>query len=94
MQDINRDTASNWQSLFAIYRMPADTDMKDYQPIQPGSYQLKNNDLVFTPDTAFKAQQIYFVRYYNFTEHKGLIDYIKGKTQIGKIDYTDLTFKP
>ncbi|MFD2144785.1 hypothetical protein [Mucilaginibacter antarcticus] len=42
LNDIDRDSVKNWQSLLAIYRMPADTDMKDYQPIQPGKYLVKD----------------------------------------------------
>ena len=36
LQDINRDTTINiWQNLIQVYRMPADTDLKDFQPVQP-----------------------------------------------------------
>jgi hypothetical protein len=94
MQDINRDTVNAWQSLFAIYRMPADTDMKDYQPAQPGKYLLKGSAVVFTPDTAFTKRQAYFLRYYNYAGNKSIWDYIEGKTSAGQLHYTDLTFKP
>lgn len=93
MQDINRDTAQNWQSLFAIYRMPADTDVKNYQPIQPGKYLLQDSTLVFTPDTPFIKQQTYFMRYYNYAGNKSIWDYITGKTTKGQLHYTDLIFK-
>jgi hypothetical protein len=93
LRDINRDTVSNWQSLFAIYRLPADTDMKNYQPIQPGQYQLKGNALLFTPDTPFIKQQTYFLRYYNYQGNKSIWDYVKGKTQVGKLHFIDLIFK-
>lgn len=93
MNDINRDTANRWQSLFAIFRLPADTDMKDYQPIQPGRYQLKDSVLVFTPDTPFVKQQTYFVRYYNYAGNKSIWDYVQGKTTKGQLHYTDLIFK-
>ncbi|MDB4926670.1 hypothetical protein [Mucilaginibacter sp.] len=93
MHDINRDTINAWQSLFAVYRMPADTAMKDYQPIQPGQYQLKDSILVFTPDTPFTKQQSYFVRYYNYAGNKNIWDYIKGNARIGKLHFTDLIFK-
>src|ERR1035437_7547356 len=54
LQDIKWDTASaNWQNLFQVYRMPADTDMKGYQPAQPGLYHVKDGSVVFTPDTPF-----------------------------------------
>ncbi|MGF7081231.1 hypothetical protein [Mucilaginibacter sp. UYCu711] len=93
LNDINRDTIKNWQSLFAIYRLPADTDAKDYQPIQPGQYQLKDSAVVFTPDTAFVKQQTYFMRYYNYAGNKSIWDYIRGKTTKGQLHYTDLIFK-
>ncbi|MFD2864564.1 hypothetical protein ACFSYC_07655 [Mucilaginibacter antarcticus] len=94
LNDIDRDSVKNWQSLLAIYRMPADTDMKDYQPIQPGKYLVKDGGLVFTPDTAFTAQQVYFARFYNYSGNKTLWQYIKGNTSKGQLHYTDLIFKP
>ncbi|MCC8426803.1 hypothetical protein [Mucilaginibacter sp. UR6-11] len=94
LNDINRDTVKNWQSLFAIYRLPADTDMKDYQPIQPGKYQLKDSAVVFTPDTSFAKPQTYFLRYYNYAGNKSIWDYISGKTTKGQLHYIDLIFKP
>jgi hypothetical protein len=93
MSDINRDTISAWQSLFAVYKLPADTDMKDYQPLQPGKYQLKNNTLEFTPDTPFVKQQTYFMRYYNYAGNKSIWDYIRGKTKKGQLHFSDLIFK-
>jgi hypothetical protein len=93
LNDINRDTVKNWQSLFAIYRLPADTDAKDYQPTQPGRYQLKDSAIVFTPDTPFAKQQTYFMRYYNYAGNKSIWDYITHKTTKGQLHYTDLIFK-
>lgn len=93
LNDINRDTLKNWQSLFAIYRLPADTDMKDYQPIQPGKYLIKDSALVFTPDTPFIKQQSYFVRYYNYADNNTIWDYLRHKTTKGQLHYTDLIFK-
>jgi hypothetical protein len=93
MQDINRDTVSAWQSLFAIYRMPADTDLKNYQPVQLGKYQLKNNAVIFTPDTPFTQPQTYFLRYYNYEGNKSVWDYIQGKTHVSQLHYNDVNFK-
>ncbi|MDB5156818.1 MAG: hypothetical protein JWR50_1525 [Mucilaginibacter sp.] len=94
LNDIDRDTIKNWQSLFAIYRLPADTDNKDYQPAQPGKYQLKDSAVVFTPDTSFIKQQAYFIRFYNYAGNKSIWDYVQGKTTKGQLHYTDLIFKP
>jgi hypothetical protein len=94
MQEINRDTTSNiWQSLIPIYRMPADTDMKDYQPIQPGKYMIRDSAVVFTPDTPFFKHQTYFVRYYNFNIGTSTWDYIKNNQKPGKKAHIDLIFK-
>ncbi len=79
--------------MFAIYRLPADTDMKDYQPTQPGKYLLKDSALVFTPDTPFIKQQSYFVRYYNYADNTTIWDYLRHKTTKGQLHYTDLIFK-
>jgi hypothetical protein len=95
MQDIGRDTNKDvWQSLVPVYRMPADTDMKSYQPVQPGRYLLKDSIIIFTPDTPFVKGQTYFVRNYRLGEGAALIDYIKSRSQPGKVRFIDLIFKP
>jgi hypothetical protein len=94
MREIGRDSSTEeWQSLIPVYRMPRDTDMKNYQPEQPGRYELKDNAVVFTPDTPFIAGQVYFVRNYRLGEGSTLADYIKGRTQPGRTHFTDLIFK-
>lgn len=95
VQDINRDTTTNkWQQLIQVYRMPADTDMKDFQPIQPGKYFVKDSMIFFTPDTPFVPQQPYFMRHYNYDEDRSIWGFIKGERRAGKINHTDLIFKP
>ena len=94
MQEIARDSSNEvWQSLVPVYRMPADTDMKSYQPIQQGNYVVRDSAVVFTPDTPFVKGQTYFVRNYRPGEGAALIDYVKGRAQAGKMHFTDLIFK-
>ena len=94
VQDIYRDTTANkWQQLIQVYRMPADTDMKDFQPVQPGKYWVKDSLIFFTPDTPFVQQQTYFVRQYHYDEEKSIWGFIKGERRAGKTNYTDLIFK-
>jgi hypothetical protein len=92
--EINRDSVPGiWQGLIPVYRMPADTDMKDYQKPLPGVYRLKDSAVVFTPDTPFVKNQTYFVRYFKFDGGNSTWDIIKGKKKLGKTPYTDLIFK-
>lgn len=92
---IRNDTAAAlWQSLIPIYCMPADTDLKDYQRPQPGRYKLLGNDVIFTPDTPFRRNQTYFVRYYRFGKSKSLWDVLKGKDDIKSTRYTEQVFRP
>ena len=94
VQDINRDSSGgNWQSLVPVYKMPADTDLKNYQPIQPGKYVVKDSMVTFTPDTPFIAQQTYFVRYYKCDANSKASDFILGRNKLGSLHYTDLIFK-
>jgi hypothetical protein len=94
MQEIGRDSSTEvWQSLIPVYRMPRDTDMKNYQPEQPGRYELKDSAVVFTPDTPFVAGQVYFARNYRLGEGSTLTDYIKGRKQPGRTHFIDLIFK-
>src|ERR1700753_1755285 len=78
--DISRDSSNKaWQNLAPVYKMPADTDMKDYQTAQPGNYKVADSMVVFTPDTAFKKGQTYFLRAYKFDETRDAWHYIRDK---------------
>lgn len=94
-QEIANDSSNNiWQSLIPVYRMPADTDMKDFQKAQPGKYVVKTNAIIFIPDTPFVKQAAYFVRYYQYNTNNSALDYIRHRAKLGKTPYTDLIFKP
>lgn len=94
VQQINSDSATaNWQSLVPVYRMPADTDLKDYQKPQPGKYAVTDGTVVFTPDTPFLKLQTYFVRYYHYDQGRSLWDDITKHKKLGRQQYTDLIFK-
>ncbi|HTK19140.1 MAG TPA: hypothetical protein VL442_06495 [Mucilaginibacter sp.] len=91
--DISRDTNNEaWQSLLPIYKMPTDTDMKDYQNVQPGKYVVKDSLVIFTPDTAFKKGLAYFLRYIRRDEGTSAWQYIREKKRPGSISYKDLVF--
>ena len=94
IQDVNRDSTNNWENLLEVYRMPADTDMKDFQPVQPGKFLLKDSALVFRPDTPFIKQQPYFLRYYRYNETADIWSFIKAERKAGKVNHIDLIFKP
>lgn len=94
INEISRDSSGKaWETLMAVYRMPADTSMRNLQPAQPGSYTVKDNVVIFTPDTAFSTQQTYFFRYYDFSAGGTLTDLIKSRSKPGTLHYTDLIFK-
>ncbi|WP_419700088.1 hypothetical protein [Mucilaginibacter sp. NFX135] len=93
IQDIARDSAgANWQGLMPVYKMPADTDMKNYQPMQPGTYHIADGAVIFTPDTPFVSHRTYFVRYYKLDSDNQLTDFIGGRNRPGSLHYIDLTF--
>lgn len=94
MQDVNRDSTNNWENLLEVYHMPADTDMKDFQPAQPGKFLLKDSALVFNPDTPFAQNQSYFLRYYRYNETGDIWSFIKAERKAGKVNHIDLIFKP
>lgn len=94
LNDIARDSSADWQSLFPVYRMPADTDMKDYQQEQSGKYQVQNGAVLFTPDTPFTKPEIYFMRCYDHSLGKDAWNYISGQGNKGAPHYTDLIFRP
>jgi hypothetical protein len=94
ISEINRDSVPGiWQNLLPVFKMPVDTDLKNYQPMQPGRYQLLDSAVVFTPDTPFVKGQTYFIRYFEFGENSDKWAYIRGIKKLGKIPYKDLIFK-
>jgi hypothetical protein len=91
--DIGRDTNNEaWQSMLPVYKMPSDTDMKDYQHVQPGNYKVENSVVVFTPDTAFVKGQAYFLRYFRHDEVSSALQYIRDRKRPGTLTYKDLVF--
>ena len=95
IDELTRDSASTsaWQSLIPVYKMPVDTDLKDYQHVQPGKYIVQDSVVIFTPDTAFQKGQAYFVRFYHFDKGSSLWDHIKDHQRLNRQPYTDLIFK-
>jgi hypothetical protein len=93
ISEINRDSVADiWERLLPVYKMPADTDMKNYQPLQPGKYLLKDSAVVFTPDTPFVKTQHYFIRYYQFGNGITAEDFITGKKVSGRTPYIDFAW--
>ncbi len=94
ISEISRDTTAGiWQQLAPVFRMPADTDMKDYQAAQPGKYTLKDSTIVFTPDTPFTKGKTYFVRYFKYSQANSTMNFIQGKKKLNKAPYTDYSFR-
>jgi len=59
--DIGRDTTIGiWQSLLPVYKMPADTDLKDYQDAQPGNYKVKDSVVVLNQTLRLKKGSFIF----------------------------------
>lgn len=93
---LSHDTvAERWNTLMPVYKMPADTDLKDDQPEQPGIYTVSGGLVVFKPDTAFVKGQKYFLRFYQITEGGSMWDMLKPNSpRPGMHPYTDLIFTP
>ncbi|SFS96621.1 hypothetical protein SAMN04487890_107149 [Mucilaginibacter polytrichastri] len=85
---------AEWQAILPVYRMPADTDMKDFVLPQPGKYAFKNNQLIFSADTPFLGHSLYFARYYRLHDESNAWDVMKGKWKRGTPQYVECTFTP
>jgi hypothetical protein len=94
LQEMEKDslTLENWQGIFPVYRMPADTDMKDLQNEQPGTYHITDSLLTFKPDTAFKKHQQYFARFYGSATNFSTSNLIRSKTNLKGQNYTEVVF--
>jgi hypothetical protein len=95
LHGIKADTLSMeaFQNLLPVYAMPADTDMRNDQPAIKGTYTVSDSTLNFTPDTAFKAGQTYFARYYRYDEQITGMDLVMHRRKLGKANYSELIFK-
>ncbi|MBB3057155.1 hypothetical protein [Mucilaginibacter gotjawali] len=94
MGEVSRNASpAVWENLIPVYRMPADTDLKDYQPIQHGVYQVKDSVIVFTPDTPFVKGHTYFLRYFRFEGGTKPWDFIGGKKKLGSVPHQDLVVR-
>jgi hypothetical protein len=91
LAEMGRDSGS-LQTLMPVFRMPKDTDLKNYQQPQPGVYRVEGNAVVFSPDTPFTAGHTYFLRFYDFSEAKSAADMIRQGRKLGSKIYTDLSF--
>jgi hypothetical protein len=94
IDDISRDTSSEaWRSLLPVYKMPVDTDMKDFQSAQPGKYKVAGNEVIFTPDTPFRKNQEYFLRTFDYSGAKNAWDFVRKQKGKGSAGDKDLLFK-
>jgi hypothetical protein len=95
LQELKKDSLplEAFQRLFPVYRMPADTDMKDYQNEQPGIYQITDSLITFKPDTAFKKHQTYFARFYGHSTGNTPAKLAQGKGNLKAPKFTEEIFK-
>ena len=95
LQGIGHDSLDmkTWQSFFPVCKMPADTDMRNYQEPMPGKYAIANKLIKFTPDTPFTAGQTYFARYYVYDNEVSAADLALHNAVPGKAPYTELIFE-
>ena len=95
LQEFKKDSLplEAFQRIFPVYRMPADTDMKDYQNEQPGVYQITDSLIIFKPDTAFKKHETYFARFYGHSTENTPTKLAQGKGNLKAPKFTEATFK-
>ncbi|QKJ32538.1 hypothetical protein HQ865_23165 [Mucilaginibacter mali] len=95
LNGIQRDSlpVDAWQNLLLVCKMPADTDLRNYQPAIKGKYGISSGAITFTPDTPFKAGQTYFARYYHYDDKISGLDLVLHRRETGKATYTELIFK-
>jgi hypothetical protein len=95
INQLARDSVNmtSWQALLPVYIMPADTDLKDFQPPQPGLYTVKDSLVIFEPDTPLTRGRAYFARCYDYNKDRGLLDMIKTRQKPGTSHFTEVIFK-
>ena len=57
-------TEKEWNSFFAIYKVPADSELRDIERPLKGIYVIKDSIVNFTPAEPFHKNQSYFVQCY------------------------------
>ena len=89
----NDTSQAFWQTVIPVYKMPADTDMKNLQPVQHGKYMASGADILFTPDTPFVKNQQYFTRYYDYSGGEDVLRVAKSGGRLGNAPYIELIFR-
>jgi|GEM_PF-4281266 len=80
-----------WQSLLEVTQSDT-TNTASFEPILSGHYNIVNNFIVFTPDSAFKKDQHYKARFYLLNENDGLLDMIIKHRRLGQPNSLELRF--
>ncbi|WP_448701022.1 hypothetical protein ACFGVR_02940 [Mucilaginibacter sp. AW1-3] len=95
LQELKKDSLppEAFKTLFPVYRMPADTDMKNDQNEQPGVYQITDSLITFKPDTAFKKSQTYFARFYGHSTGNTPGKLAQGQGNLKAPKFTEVVFK-
>ncbi len=95
LQQLKKDTLNlqAFQDLFPVYKMPADTDMKDYLKAQRGTYQITDSLIIFKPDTAFAKHQAYFARFYGYTVDNSAARLAQGKANLNGPKFKEVIFQ-
>lgn len=63
LQELGTDTLASELSkrFFEVYQDPLGPDLRDIEKPLQGNYQVKNKDLIFTPNVPFQKGKAYFV---------------------------------
>lgn len=95
IQELKKDTLTRdaWQSLFPVYKLPADTTMKDFQKELPGTYLVTDSGITFKPDTAFKIHQQYVARFYGDSPAISTLKLLQKKADLKGPEYVEAVFK-
>jgi hypothetical protein len=95
LQELKKDslTLAGFQDLFPVYKMPADTDLKDYLKAQRGTYQITDSLITFKPDTVFAKHQAYFARFYGYTTDNSATRLAQGKANLNGPKFKEVVFK-
>jgi hypothetical protein len=81
-----------WRSFFAIYKVPADPELRDIERPVKGDYVINDSIVNFTPTEPFHKKQSYFVQCYArklFVEPE---DIVKSRKLPSRSSVQEVTF--
>lgn len=82
----------SWQKLMGIYKMPVYAHIMEPEKEQPGVYEVRDQQIIYKPDTAFIRGETYLCRFYGRNLISDPVKVILQRKLPDKVTFPEVTF--